>query len=307
LLIALRYPSGWAQPKLQATGHGSFYGDYLYERIVPQGHFLRHLRDVVPWRRFTYRLLKYYRGKGKIGRPPIDPALVLKMLLLSYLYDLSERQVEEFCNLNLAAKYFLGLAVDARPPDHSTLSVFKRRILENGRLPAYEKMLQQIVQVARDAGISFGPVQLIDSTHSIADVNVSKEDKRKDDDQEPRDPDARWGCKGSYTVRGANGERQRRMKCFFGSKMHTSMNAEAQMITSLVVSRGNRYDGDFLQDLVEADLKQAIPIRVYAADRGYDDTENHFYLRQRGLGNAIHLNRSRTHKRGITRSCGLEA
>jgi IS5 family transposase len=261
---------------------------------------------VVPWRRFTYRLLKYYRGKAKIGRPPIDPALVLKMLLLSYLYDLSERQVEEFCNLNLAAKYFLGLAIDARPPDHSTLSVFKRRILENGRLPAYEKMLGQIVQVARDAGISFGPVQLIDSTHSIADVNVSKEDKRKDDDQEPRDPDARWGCKGSYTVRGPNGERQRRHKYFFGSKMHTSMNAEAQMITSLVVSPGNRYDGDFLQDLVEADLKQDIPVRVYAADRGYDDTENHYYLQQRGLGNAIHLNRSRTHKKDANKGVWLK-
>ena len=84
------------QPRLQATGSDSFFGDYLYERVVPQDHFLRRLRDVVPWRCFTYRLLKYYRGKGKIGRPPIDPALVLKMLLLSYLYDLSERQVEEF-------------------------------------------------------------------------------------------------------------------------------------------------------------------------------------------------------------------
>lgn len=170
-------------PRLQETGQGSFYGDYLYERIVPQGHFLRKLREVVPWQRYTYRLLKYYRGKGMRGRPPIDPAIVLKMLLLSYLYNLSERQTEEFCNMHLAAKYFLGLAIDERAPDHATLTVFKQRLLENGRQQAYERLLEQVVGDAREAGISFGSLQLVDSTHSVADVNVAKERQRDSEDQ----------------------------------------------------------------------------------------------------------------------------
>ena len=83
----------------------------------------------------------------RAGRPPVDPAVVLKMLLLSYLYDLSEpawadrRDVEEYCNLHLAAKYFLGVSVDAKVPDHSTLSVFKKRILDNGKVAAYPRLL----------------------------------------------------------------------------------------------------------------------------------------------------------------------
>jgi IS5 family transposase len=286
-----------AEPKLQATGRDSFYGDYLYDRIIPQDHFLRHLRELVSWRRFTYRLLKYYRGQGKVGRPPIDPAVVLKMLLLSYLYDLSERQVEEFCNLNLAAKYFLGLAIDAPAPDHTTLTVFKNRILENGKLRAYERMLAQIIQEAREVGIKFGPVQLVDSTHSIADVNVAKDDKRGGDGEGPRDPDARWGCKGTYTVRDEEGKKQKRRKMFYGFKLHGSMNVGAQMISSLIVSTGNRPDGHYLPNLIERDLKQGIPIKVCAADRAYDDTDNHLFLQELGIGNALRLNRYRTQKK----------
>ncbi len=56
-------------------------------------------------------------------------ALVLKMLFLSYLYNVSERAVEEMADVNLLAKWFLGLAVD-EAPDHSTLTAFKARLLE---------------------------------------------------------------------------------------------------------------------------------------------------------------------------------
>jgi len=292
--------------KLQTTGRDSFYGDFLYDMIVPQNHFLRHLREAVPWQRYTYRLIKYYRGKGESGRPPVDPAVVLKMLLLSYLYDLSERDVEEYCNLQLAAKYFLGVSVDAKVPDHSTLSVFKKRILENGRVEAYKRLLEAMISDAREAGIIFGTLQVIDSTHSIADVNVAKDDKRQKEGQEPRDPDSRWGCKGSYYVTDEHGRKHRRKKFFFGSKMHNSMNVGAQMITSLITSSGNRYDGHFLTDLIANDLKQGLPVGVCAADRGYDDTNNHFWLQERGIGNAIHLNRYRTHKKDGNREVWLE-
>lgn len=286
-----------SQPRLQETGQGSFYGDYLYERIVPRGHFLRKLRELVPWQRYTGRLLKYYRGKGKRGRPPIDPAIVLKMLLLSYLYNLSERQTEEFCNMHLAAKFFLGLAIDERPPDHATLSVFKRRLLENGKVRAYERLLQQVVADAREAGISFGSLQLVDSTHSVADVNVAKERQRDKGGEEPRDPDARWGTKRQYTVTDKDGGSSKRRRTFYGYKDHVSFNVEAQMITGVIVTPGNAYDGHYLIPLLKRDLAQGIPVEVCAADRGYDDTENHYWLQQRGIGDAIHLSRHRTKKK----------
>jgi hypothetical protein len=57
-------------------------------------HFLRKLDEEIEWSRLVKRLLGYYRGKEKTGQAPYSPALILKMLLLSYLYNISERQVE---------------------------------------------------------------------------------------------------------------------------------------------------------------------------------------------------------------------
>ncbi|NIT60216.1 MAG: hypothetical protein GWN00_29620, partial [Aliifodinibius sp.] len=66
------------------------------------------------------------------GRPPFEPALLLKMEMIAYLYNLSERQVEAYVNDNLSAKYFVGLAVDQKAPDHSTLTKFRKRLIEQG-------------------------------------------------------------------------------------------------------------------------------------------------------------------------------
>ena len=59
-----------SRERFQSTGKTSFYGDYLYARVVPRGDFLRNLKEVVPWDMFTHRLIRYYRGKARTGRPP---------------------------------------------------------------------------------------------------------------------------------------------------------------------------------------------------------------------------------------------
>jgi len=295
-----------SRERFQSTGKTSFYGDYLYDQIVPQEHFLRKLREVVPWQRFTYRLVKYYKGKARTGRPPLEPSLVLRMLLLSYLYNLSECDVERYCQENLPAKYFLGLAIDDSVPDHSTLTVFKNRILENGKLKAYTRLLNSIVQIAQEQGVVFGSLQIIDSTHSLADVNVQKDDHRQKKGERPRDANAHWGVKHTRTVRDEKGHKRKVREYFYGYKAHVSFNAEAQMITSVVVSPGQRYDGHYLPSLIESDLAQELPIDICTADRGYDDTDNHFFLQTRGIRSAIHLNDYRTQKKDPNKQVWLE-
>jgi len=77
------------------TGENSFFGDYIYDQIVPQAHFLRKLKQIIPWERFTKRLIDLYKGDGMYGYPPFEPALLLKMEMVAYLYNLSERQVTQ--------------------------------------------------------------------------------------------------------------------------------------------------------------------------------------------------------------------
>ena len=83
------------QERYAETRKQSFYGDYLYDVVVPQDHFFRKLRDLIDWSRFTKKLIKLYKGEGVFGRPPFDPGMLLKIELVAYLYDLSERQVDE--------------------------------------------------------------------------------------------------------------------------------------------------------------------------------------------------------------------
>ncbi len=83
---------------------GSFFGNFIYDRMVRPDHFLRKLNEIIDWKPFTRQLVEYYGGGARYGRPPYDPAVILKMLLIACLYNLSERQTEQHVNDSLAMK-----------------------------------------------------------------------------------------------------------------------------------------------------------------------------------------------------------
>ena len=248
------------QQRYIETGSDSFYGAYLYDQLVPQDHFLRKLKQMIDWEHFTDKLIQLYKGEGVVGHPPFDPALVLKVELIAYLYNLTERQVEVYVNENLPAKYFVGLAVDQKAPDHSTLTVFRKRLLQRGGLKVFEEMLAEIVQIALQSGIQFGSIQIVDSVHSIANVNTAKDKKRQDKGKGPHDPDAQWGVKHKRKVKTEEGKEIEQTEYFYGYKAHVSLNAGAGLITSLEVTSGEVYDGHHFCALVEHDLQQDMPV-----------------------------------------------
>jgi IS5 family transposase len=195
-----------------------------------------------------------YKGEGVVvGRPLFDPALVLKVELIAYLYNLSERQVEVHVNENLPAKYFLGLAADQKAPDHSTLTVFRERLIERGKLQVFEEILEEIVQIAQESEIQFGSIQIVDSVHSVANVNTAKDKRREKKGNGPHDPDARWRAKYKRKVKTADGKEIEHTEYFFGYKAHVSLNAETGIITSLEATSGEAYDGHHFCSLTKFD------------------------------------------------------
>jgi transposase len=186
---------------------------------------------MLDWRKYTQKMMRWYKGRAEYGHPPFDPVVLLKMLLVAYLYNLSERQVEEYVNYTLPAKYFPGLGVDQAAPDHSTLTKFKERMILRKRELKLEQLLADIVQTALEEGIRFGSIQLVDSTHSVADANTAKENQREKKGKGPTDPDAQWVCKGKHTTEELEGTRSQRVKYFYGYKTHASLNAENYLIT----------------------------------------------------------------------------
>jgi IS5 family transposase len=286
-----------AQERFRQTGEQSFFGRWVYDRIVPKDHFLMRLDGIIPWQRFAKKLVRYYQGKALYGPAPYNPVIILKMLLLSFLYNISERQTEELVNFNLVAKCFVGLAVDEPAPDYSTLSLFKSRLLENKKTTAFEMLLQEIIAIAKEQAIVFGSLQVLDSVHVIADVNVPKDEQRKDRGQTPHDPDAAWGVKHTKKVRDQQGNIVKQKEYFFGYKQHVSLNAATGLITSVTHTSGNTYDGHQLPALVKSDVAQGIPVQTVAADKAYDDGENHEFLWSNNMYSAIRLNEYRTNKK----------
>src|SRR4030043_838133 len=284
-------------PRFVETGSSSFFGEYLYDLVVPQNHFLRQLNKIIDWERFTRKLLKLYKGSGMVGRPPFDPAMILKMELIAYLYNLTERQVEVYINENLPAKYFVGLAADQSAPDHSTLSVFRERLVKRGRQKVFEDLLEEIVQIALRSGIRFGAIQIVDSVHSIANVNTDKDQNRQGRGKGPRDPNAHWGVKHTRKVKNEAGKEEKQIEYFYGYKAHVSLNAENGLITCLETTSGEAPDGHHFTSLVYHDVRQSLPVEIYTADRAYDEGENHYNLEVRGLHSAIRLKKTRTDKK----------
>jgi IS5 family transposase len=90
--------------------------------------------------------------------------------LWQYIYNDSDRQVVENARLNLAYKYFLGLAVDAEVPDYTSISYFRIQRLGEEK---FRSVLEQIVRQCIDKGLVKGKRQIIDSTPVVANISPS--------------------------------------------------------------------------------------------------------------------------------------
>lgn len=308
-----------AEVKFKPQMTDPIWGELLYAKVLDPNHFLVKAKELIDWEAFTSRCLRWYTGGGRVGRPPYNPATLLRMLFYSYLYDFSERVTEESVNDSLSAKYFLGLGVNEPAPDHSSLTYFKERLLAGGGKTAYDELLREILVQAKELGVVFGSVQVVDSTHVIADVNTDKDKHRQDKGgKPPRDPDASWGAKREKTYKDPEtGETKKQIEYFHGYKAFTSYNSEARLITSVVSQTGKIYDGHYLKPLIHKDRFTPIPKKpvndegepeklTYTMDRGFDDGENHEYLKQQGLGDAIRLNDYRTEKKDDNREPWLQ-
>ena len=90
------------------------------EDLVPEGHFLRKLDTVLDLDLYMRKWLTYIAA---VWAAPIDPVVLVKYLLVGFLYGIpSERQIEQRIQTDVALRWYLGLDLFDRVPDHSTIS-----------------------------------------------------------------------------------------------------------------------------------------------------------------------------------------
>lgn len=290
------------------TGQSSLSGDVAYEHLLERysKHFLVVLAKLFDWEAMSEQMIRLYKGRGEVGRPPYPPVLAFKMLFLCYLYNVSERAIEELADLHILMKWFLGLAIEERPPDHSTLTVFKKRFLEGSNWKVLQGLFDDMIVQAQAHGLQFGELQVLDSVHTQADVNRDKDRKRQEKGGKPRDPDARVVNKGQRTVTQADGTTETQSIRYWGYKTHASVNAKTGVVTTVVVSPGSRADNKAFPQLRAHDRTLNLPTQAYGGDKAYDDTDIYERLALEKLEIAVTLNDYRTAKKDANRGRWVE-
>lgn len=123
------------------------------EDLVPEDHFLRKLEQSLDWS-FVYEETAHLYSR-RYGRPPIDPVVMVKYLLVGFLYGIpSERQIEQRCADSNAFRWYLGIDLDERVPDHSTISQLRRR--KPGFRKVFRRLFEEVVRQCVEKGLVSG-------------------------------------------------------------------------------------------------------------------------------------------------------
>src|SRR3977135_4728303 len=106
----------------QSGDQTSFFYEFRLDDRVPKNHLLRRINVFVTaaLADVQEQLDPYY---SEIGRPSVDPELMIRMLIVGYCYGLrSERKLTQEVELHLAYRWFCRLDLNDKVPHHSTFS-----------------------------------------------------------------------------------------------------------------------------------------------------------------------------------------
>jgi transposase len=145
-----------------------FYLFNLEERI-PAGNLLRRINPLVTGVLADLRakLASFY---SDIGRPSIDPELMIRMLIVGYCYGIRfERRLCEEVELHLAYRWFCRLDLDDKVPDHSTFSVNRHGRFRDGDI--FRHVFEAVVRACMDAGLVKGEGFAVDASVIEADAS----------------------------------------------------------------------------------------------------------------------------------------
>jgi transposase len=153
----------------QAGNQSRFFYAFNLDELIPEGHLLRRINPIVT------SVLAELRGKLKpfyseIGRPSIDPELMLRMLIVGYCYGIRyERKLCEEVELHLAYRWFCRLDLEDKVPDHSTFSVNRHGRFRDSDI--LRQLFEAVARACMDAGLVKGEGFAVDASVMEADAS----------------------------------------------------------------------------------------------------------------------------------------
>jgi IS5 family transposase len=224
---------------------------------------LERIHELVDWKKLTKTVEQSYK-KSKRGRPSIPVEYMLKCLLLQYMYNLSDPELEDALVDRLSFQRFLGVSPEDPLPDHSTVWRFRERLIRHGLLDA---IFEEILQGLDKRGLILRRGTIVDAS-LVKAARKPPTDKANNKAISPRkqsqqDHDAR------LTKRGR--------QYSFGYKGHIGMDAGSGIVRKATITAANVHDSQQLGNLLSNDE------RAVFGDKGYFDSWLKRSLRQQGI------------------------
>lgn len=143
---------------------------FSLEEAVPEDHSVRAISAVLDLSWVHDKLEPYY---SRLGRPSIDPALMIRMLIVGYVFAIrSERALCREVQVNLAYRWFCGLSIEDRLPDHSAFS--RARHERFGDSDIFRSVFERVVEACIAAGLVGGEGFAVDASLIAADANKQR-------------------------------------------------------------------------------------------------------------------------------------
>ena len=132
--------------------HGKLFYEFRLDDRIPQNHLLRRI-DVFVTSALAdlhQALEPYY---SDIGRPSVDPELMIRMLIVGYCYGIRlERRLCDEVHLNLWYRWFCQLGLDGDVPDHSTFSKARHGRFREAEM--FRRVFERVVGACMSAGLA---------------------------------------------------------------------------------------------------------------------------------------------------------
>ena len=156
------------QPTPPPPDAPSLFDDYYFRRLVPPDHPLLKIAAVTDFSFAREEVAPFYSEEP--GRPPLDPEFMFKLCFLQSYYTLSDREVVERAQTDLACRAFLQLDLEEKLPHHSSLSRFRTRLGAEGFGCLFDRGVRQ----AAAEGLVPNRMLMADSYGIRADIAVPR-------------------------------------------------------------------------------------------------------------------------------------
>ena len=157
---------------------------FCLDEVVPDDHRVREIAAVLDLSWVHAELAPHY---SHLGRPSIDPVLMIRMIILGYVFAIrSERLLCREVQVNLAYRWFCGLNIEDKVPDHSAFSRARHERFRDSDM--FRRLFERVVEACIAAGLVGGEGFAVDASLIAADANKQRSIPGKDWD-EKRDPE----------------------------------------------------------------------------------------------------------------------